>query len=274
MKIVVKKAGLAYHWQPAELDPEKLVRAEQMHNENIDQNENYILLITQTAQKDIFDFIHWGDHKTKINQVEQGGLLAGSYYFIPSSGKKICVVERAFPVDTAVGTPCYWDASAEDWQKAFAAMDRYGRETGRELFSLGWFHTHPNRLSTFMSDIDRRTQAAVFNDDASFALVLNPHTGSWKAYRSRDVLDAYCMMTADNAEELLHCQPEQENDVPPQPVPETAVNITEPQESTGDLPEELHKIEHACEKQKKLLKQWKERLKVTKKKKRAKKKRA
>lgn len=220
MKIVVKKVGRAYQWQPTELDLEKLAQAVQLRNENINPDEDYILLIARTAQKDIFDFIHWDDHKTRINKVEQGGLLAGSYFFSPSSGKRICIVERAFPVDTAVGTPSYWEASAEDWHKTFAAMDRYSRETGRELFSLGWFHTHPNLLATFMSGTDRRTQMEVFNDEANFALVLNPHTGSWKAYRGRNVLDACCMMVAvDSVEDLLTFTPDQERSALTQPGP-------------------------------------------------------
>lgn len=251
MKIVVKKVDRAYQWQPTELDLEKLAQAVQLRNENINPDEDYILLITRTAQKDIFDFIHWGDHKTGINKVEQGGLLAGSYFFSPSSGKRICIVERAFPVDTAIGTPSYWEASAEDWHKTFAAMDRYSRETGRELFSLGWFHTHPNLLATFMSGTDRRTQMEVFNDEANFALVLNPHTGSWKAYRSRNVLDACCMMVAvDSVEDLLACTPDQERSALTQPGPKK------------NAQEELCEIEQEYEKQRKLLKQLEKRLKI------------
>jgi proteasome lid subunit RPN8/RPN11 len=51
-----------------------------------------------------------------------------------------------------------------------------------ELQVIGWYHTHPGRLSVFMSGTDLNTQSKMFSMVWQFAIVLNPQKQLWRAF--------------------------------------------------------------------------------------------
>ena len=65
---------------------------------------------------------------------------------------------------------------------------------------IGWYHTHPGGLSVFMSGTDRATQRRHFSADWHFALVLNPHRQSIRAFHGPECLE--CSAAAIVSERL------------------------------------------------------------------------
>lgn len=208
-KITIVKTSLNYTWRPMELNIGKIEAHGYMVNENWAADEGCLLLMTETARREMFEFIQWKNLKTQDNRNEQGGLMAGIHCSVPGYEGKVCIVQHVFPLHEARSTTGYLDASAADWSKAYARMDQLSAQLGERLEPLGWFHTHPNDLPTFMSGTDRFTQGKVFSGEYSYALVLNPHTGSWKAFRDKDAHDACCvMMDTDDLTLLCGAEPE------------------------------------------------------------------
>ena len=207
LKIVRVTQG--FEWIDMNIRLETVANHTVLANENRKDDEGYILLYTLTARNEMFEFIRWENLNARENRVEQGGLIAGYHYRIPETGEKISVAAHVFPLYTANSNASYLDARAQDWSQAYQAMERMGRESGRPLEVIGWFHTHPNGLPTFMSGTDRETMRKNFNAVSNYALVLNPHTTSWKAFRSADVKDAICyMLDTDDLQSL--CKEEKE----------------------------------------------------------------
>ena len=241
--ICIKKVNKDRKFTDFDFNMELIDRHTVLRNENWlwEKQDECILLITETAKRDIFEFIHWNDRTTRVNRVEQGGLLAGQYFTVPSTNQRIGVVLKAFPMYHAAGDPGFLDAQAEDWKDAEMDMRHFAEEHGIELVQIGWFHTHPNNLHTFMSGTDRRTQSLIFNNDYNFALVLNPHTLSWKAFRSEEVSDTCCyILDTDDLNELTeHFEEEQETaSVQPEDTSDTAETEKSAQtEETGNIVE-------------------------------------
>ena len=201
LKIV--KVSQGFQWVDMNIRMDAVEKHTLLINENHAPDGGNRLLFTKTAREEMFAFIQWKNLNVTENRVEQGGLIAGYHYQVPETGEKISVAAHVFPLYTVKGDPGYWSASAGDWKQGYDAMDRKSRETGRTLDVIGWFHTHPNSLPTFMSGTDRSTQVRNFNSDNNYALVLNPHTGSWKAYRTASVVDAECRMLDTDDLQLL-----------------------------------------------------------------------
>ena len=193
-KISIVRDTKGYKTRQMPLNMEKIRMKATYVCENHNDLETCILLITKTARDEMLGHICWGNHDTRTNRVEQGGLLAGVHYEDPSTKLHYCVALHAYPLTNAKGNPTFLDAKAANWAECFAAMDRDNVATGLDMNTMGWFHTHPNGLSTFMSGTDRHTQSTMFNGETNFALVLNPHTGSWKAFRGPSASDSMCYM--------------------------------------------------------------------------------
>lgn len=208
-KITIVKTSLNYTWRPMELNISRIYAHGYMVNENSADDEGCLLLLTDTARREMFEFIQWKNLKTQDNRNEQGGLMAGIHCTVPGYEGKIGIVQHVFPLHDARSSAGYLDASAADWGSAYARMDQLSAQLGERLESLGWFHTHPNDLPTFMSGTDRHTQSMVFSGEYNYALVLNPHTGSWKAFRGKDAHDARCVML-DTDDLMLLCGAEPE----------------------------------------------------------------
>ena len=194
LQIKITRIAPAYAWEPLALTRAQLTAAARQTAVEPAPDDGCLLLFTRTAWREIADFIRWGDRETKVNRVEQGGMMAGSHYRLTGADARVCLVRHVFPLYTATGSGGYLNAEAADWNAAYAAMDRRVAETGETLDVIGWFHTHPNSLPVFMSGTDHYTQERVFHDEYNYAVVLNPHTRVWKAFRGRDAHPACAML--------------------------------------------------------------------------------
>lgn len=193
-KIQILSVKPIYNWVPLELNIERLDQFAYMINDNPAEDDGHILLVTQRARQELFDFIQWKNMKTPVNRKEQGGLMAGRRYSVPGYRGKVSVITHIFPMYSAPGTSGFLYASAESWAEVYARMDILAAQTGDPLEPIASFHTHPNDLPVFMSHTDCESKNKVFSGEFNYALVLNPHTGRWKAFRDRDARDSLCIM--------------------------------------------------------------------------------
>ena len=129
-----------------------------------------LLVISECAETEIKKHVMW-DKKTNENVYEQGGILIGKPYMVNS--QIVGIVEHIIPAEVNNSSPVYLKMSTETWVKMLNIYDEQYKEDG--LFVIGWFHTHPNSLSVFMSSTDIKTQHAFFNQEWHFSVVLNPH---------------------------------------------------------------------------------------------------
>lgn len=125
--------------------------------------------------------INWGG-KSANNIVEQGGLLLGHTYYDVQNNLHYGIVTKAILGDLAVGNPAYLEMNHDTWKAMLDAADNFIDNTDTDLQVIGWYHTHPNNLSVFMSGTDMGTQRAFFNKDWQFAIVINPHQQIWRAF--------------------------------------------------------------------------------------------
>ena len=135
--------------------------------------------------KEIKKHILWGK-KVKENQVEQGGILIGK---VIKCERKINygIVENAIPGTLAKGTSAYLEMNHKTWKEMIDEVDKIIDDHPKEqLQIIGWYHTHPNNLSIFMSGTDRNTQCSFFPNHWQFAVVLNPHKKIWGAFYGKD----------------------------------------------------------------------------------------
>lgn len=128
-----------------------------------------LIMLSSEAVKGIKEHISWGG-KTRNNVYEQGGILIGKPYSI--DGQIIGIVEYIIPADVTRASGAYLVMGTDTWVKMLDTYDNLYKEKG--LYIIGWFHTHPNMLSVFMSATDMGTQKAFFNQPWHFAIVLNP----------------------------------------------------------------------------------------------------
>ncbi|MDR0429898.1 MAG: hypothetical protein LBH58_05400 [Tannerellaceae bacterium] len=138
-----------------------------------------IILLTDNAKFLLFDHIGWGK-KIENNIVEQGGLLIGKPYQVKDN--VISIAESIIPAESTSSNAAYLNMGNDTWGKMLAEYDN--RYAEKEYKIIGWYHTHPNSLSVFMSSTDMGTQKRFFNKKWHFALVLNPHKLKAKAFYS------------------------------------------------------------------------------------------
>lgn len=160
---------------------------EKKHDSNVNtlEIENEIYLSKQ-AKETIFNHIGWGKD-TKNNSVEQGGLLIG-YASIDKESKVITAhVEEAIPAFTAKGSMTYLEFDHVTWKSMMDAIDIINdNHQGTDFQIVGWYHTHPGRLSVFMSGTDLNTQRKMFSKNWQFAIVLNPQKQVWRAFNGKE----------------------------------------------------------------------------------------
>jgi proteasome lid subunit RPN8/RPN11 len=142
-------------------------------------NTENILFLTKESKDLLFDHIGWGK-KTEKNIVEQGGLLIGKPYQI--NDNIISIAHSIIPAESTSSNAAYLNMGNDAWGKMLAEYDN--RYAEKDYKIIGWYHTHPNSLSVFMSGTDMGTQKLFFNKKWHFALVLNPHKKIAKAFYS------------------------------------------------------------------------------------------
>ena len=142
--------------------------------------ERRYLIFTKESWGELQGSIDWGMH-THRNRVEQGGVLLGRAYKYKNEIYNF--VKRVILADTK-GSPAFVEFSNKTWAQMQDELSRINEKLGtsEQIFITGWFHTHPNGLSVFMSGTDQNTQQLNFNQDWQASLVLNPHTHEYEAY--------------------------------------------------------------------------------------------
>lgn len=140
------------------------------------------LVIMPESADTITDHISWGKN-TSDNMYEQGGIIIGRVYRI-SKDVIVGIAEAAIPAETNSANPAYLKMDTDAWSKMLDTYDERYKCNG--LLVVGWYHTHPNSLSVFMSSTDQATQRAFFNQDWHFAVVLNPQKRKAGCFVSAD----------------------------------------------------------------------------------------
>lgn len=182
-----------FSWRPIKLDQSWLAaHTIAKNNENYQGSDTYELVFLEHALRQLHQFIGWGRNDYPKNRVEQIGFLAGRHYEDQTTGRKYCVVDLVLPLHEARGSSAYIEYSAEMMNNASIRMDDYNLTQEDPIEMIGWFHTHPNSLPTFMSGTDMSTQRTIFNEDFHYSVVLNPHSRSWKAFRGPHADNSRC----------------------------------------------------------------------------------
>lgn len=160
-------------------------------------SSSYKLILQPQAVREIFDFIEWNVGQRTDFRNEQGGILVGKRYFDVGKGIHYVIVSKAITADNANGSTGFLDITHECWSVMHEKKDDYNREIGEEAVIVGWFHTHPNMLSCFMSNTDRNTQKLFFDGDNTYSIVINPQRHLLKAFRSKECFAAQAILLFD-----------------------------------------------------------------------------
>ena len=152
------------------------------------------IILSREAVREIFSFIEWDIGKRPDSRVEQGGILLGKRFFDRNCGIHYCVVRKAITADNAYGSSGYLEITPDCWRDIHEKKDAYNRERGENEVIVGWFHTHPNLLSCFMSGTDRNTQNLFFGGDNTYSIVINPQRQLIKAFRAKECFAAQAIL--------------------------------------------------------------------------------
>jgi proteasome lid subunit RPN8/RPN11 len=152
-------------------------------------NHNMRILFEPSSIELLFDEIKWGS-KYKQGDVEQAGLLIGNYYRDNTNEEELlwADVVVVIPADAALvrASKLEIEITAEAWRVMREKADIYRAEN---LQILGWYHTHPDNISTRFSGTDTTTQRNAFTSDLSFGVVFNPNQKCWSAFYGADSKD-------------------------------------------------------------------------------------
>jgi proteasome lid subunit RPN8/RPN11 len=149
-------------------------------------SKSHKLFIEIEAMKQIFEHIGWGK-RIERNVVEQGGILLGQVFRDENQKLTYGIAEKAIAGSLAKGSSAYLDMTHETWKQMLDSVDEILNGNPEKNFQvIGWYHTHPNSLSVFMSGTDQSTQSRLFSHAWQFAIVLNPHKQIWKAFYGKN----------------------------------------------------------------------------------------
>jgi len=100
------------------------------------------------------------------------------------------VVHSVVAGDLAKGSGAYLLMDHETWKSMLDRADRLNEALGQDAMRVvGWYHTHPNELSVFLSGTDRATQARMFSRPWQFAVVLNPQKEIWRVFHGAESIE-------------------------------------------------------------------------------------
>jgi len=208
MKIQIHKVNNRENEEHKKTYNEKELLTGKVHlSDNFEAAESsYRLVLNKNAVQEMFDFIQWEIGERPDIRVEQGGILLGKRFY--DSEKKIhfVVVSKAITADNAVGSAGYLDISHECWGQMCDKQTLYNEQHGDDALIIGWFHTHPNSLSCFMSGTDRNTQSLFFDGDNTYAIVINPQRHLMKAFRSKSCIPTQAVFVIDSCRKTGECK--------------------------------------------------------------------
>ncbi|MDR0918196.1 MAG: hypothetical protein LBM93_02950 [Oscillospiraceae bacterium] len=188
MKIVIHSVNNTANQEILSKYNEKLLICGNVHlSDNFASADNtHKLILENTAVCEIFDFIEWNIGQRPDSRDEQGGILLGKRYYDEEQDIHFVIVSKVITAIGALESSGYLDITHECWCDMHQRKDAYNEETGEELVIVGWFHTHPNMLSCFMSGTDRNTQNLFFNSENTYSIVINPQRHLLKAFRAKE----------------------------------------------------------------------------------------
>jgi len=200
-----------------------------------DRVSSHRLYLTREAMRQIADHIGWGQH-TNENHVEQGGILVGEVFTDTQQSSVYGVVEAAIPGRSARGTSGYLEMGHDTWLEMLNSVDgMLNLDPEKASQIIGWYHTHPNNLSVFMSGTDHATQSRLFAHAWQFAMVLNPQRRSWRAFFGPDAKE--CNGHVIRIAELRFTEPDSTNQPDQDPQDPKDPQETETTPSESETPE-------------------------------------
>lgn len=155
------------------------------------------LILMPGAVREIFDFIEWDVGRRSDSRVEQGGVLLGKRYYDCKRNIHFSIVHKVITADSAEASSGHLEITHECWRIIYEKKDEFNKKTGRNVVIVGWFHTHPNALSCFMSSTDRMTQSLFFDGDNTYSIVINPQRHLLKAFRAKECYAAQAFLMLD-----------------------------------------------------------------------------
>jgi proteasome lid subunit RPN8/RPN11 len=175
--------GCTPPYEPAQRTiPRFKVRGAYNSNLSSGYSKSHLLYLTNKAKEQIFNHIGWG-RRTERNLVEQGGILLGHVFRNENEELTYGIVEVAIAGSLAKASSASLELTHETWKEMLDSVDEILNQNPQEnLQVIGWYHTHPNNLSVFMSGTDQSTQRRLFFHDWQFAIVINPHKRIWRAF--------------------------------------------------------------------------------------------
>lgn len=163
-----------------------------------------LLVFNPHASKRIREYIGWLRTDFPENRREQGGLLIGKYTADEEGNPYQAEVMDVLLAKTEHRFPGYieWDAMEgirlqQEFFKLKEDLETEKPEEAENLKIIGWWHTHPNKLPVWMSATDMETQRLEYYKPEKYSVVLNPHTGIWRAYAGRDAEEVPAIMLLD-----------------------------------------------------------------------------
>ncbi|MBD5525400.1 MAG: hypothetical protein HDR04_13480 [Lachnospiraceae bacterium] len=178
-QIVIKAKSI---YEPIQLDAPFPISG--VINREIEGDIAGYLIFNDYAIEKLKSALDWGK-LTSRNQVEQGGILLGAISFYKD--EIYCFVDDILLAKTK-GMPAFVEFTKEMWrdmQNELGILNEK-RNQDRKLVILGWFHTHPNNLSVFMSGMDMETQRLNFPLNWQVSLVMNPHKNVLRVFFGKE----------------------------------------------------------------------------------------
>lgn len=180
--------------------------------------ENIRLLLRGETIRQICEFLQWGE-LTPTNRVEMAGMMYGyiatedpATHEQPRRWGVICgIIGANCPKSTQIEV----EISGEEWIRMEGELDRINAERAAmekpPFQKMGWFHTHPNWLEPFYSDLDYRLQPSLVANGDRYGVVFNPHRQKWTVYSGPESKPVCGMMELND--ELLERYSFQERSV-------------------------------------------------------------
>ena len=186
----------------AAYDEKKLLTGEARLSDNFASAAiSHKLIIKNETVREIFDFIEWDTGQRDDMRVEQGGILLGKRYYDSEKDIHFTVVSKVITAEDAIGSSGFLEITRECWRVMHDKKDEFNSQTGENAIIVGWFHTHPNALSCFMSGTDRNTQNLFFHGDTTYSVVINPQRHLLKAFRSKECYSTQAFIVLNSLKE-------------------------------------------------------------------------
>ena len=201
-KIEIKKQQI---YTPTRISPEK---RDEMYSKY--GSKSPMLVFENHSCAKIKELLEWGKFTSK-NIVEQGGILLGKVY--RHKNEIFNIVEDCVLANTK-GSHYFVEFTHDMWLDMQRQVDEINRNRSEneKLVIVGWFHTHPNDLSVFMSSTDRDAQNENFSQDWQAALVLNPHKMNLGVFFGKEIRNGH--IVGWNYEERSCNPPSSESSTP------------------------------------------------------------